>query len=107
MFCLFVSERFKNASAEISQSAITIVTREGEVKASNRVVLKTRCALDLRQFPLDKQMCPICFSSCKLLVIKVYLMKKYERKSIVFNRKFIYTNSLDHDFPPFKHGISW
>ncbi|XP_063712206.1 gamma-aminobutyric acid receptor subunit rho-1-like isoform X3 [Symsagittifera roscoffensis] len=49
--------------AEVSQSSITVLTKNSLVMSSKRVVLKSRCALDLRQFPLDRQTCPLCFSS--------------------------------------------
>ncbi|XP_075249542.1 gamma-aminobutyric acid receptor subunit alpha-6-like isoform X2 [Convolutriloba macropyga] len=59
----FLDSMVENTPAEVSQSSITVLTRSSLVMSSKRVVLKSRCALDLSSFPLDRQKCPLCFSS--------------------------------------------
>ncbi|XP_075241301.1 glycine receptor subunit alpha-2-like isoform X2 [Convolutriloba macropyga] len=48
---------------EVSRSQFTRVYVNGTVMQSRRVLLDTRCPLDLSFFPLDSQQCSICFSS--------------------------------------------
>lgn len=59
----FVDSMEESTPAELSKSKITLLKTDGRVLSSTRVVIKTRCPLDLSMFPVDSQNCPICFSS--------------------------------------------
>ncbi|XP_063729135.1 gamma-aminobutyric acid receptor subunit rho-1-like isoform X2 [Symsagittifera roscoffensis] len=59
----FVDAVEEDTPSEVSQSKITLLKTNGDVLSSTRILIKTRCPLQLGMFPLDTQECPICFSS--------------------------------------------
>ena len=62
------------------------ISPEGRISYSQRLTLKARCKMDLRKFPLDKQVCSLKIGSFG-----------YSSEDIVY--RYVYTYCIKHLYP--------
>lgn len=70
------------------------LTQDGDILYSMRLTIKASCPMQLRNFPMDRQSCPLILGSCELTKKKTLSFIIYSPFILSFRRIHIKSSSL-------------